>query len=425
MRRILLSLCVVCLFVAYLPVLAQVDRFVAGEFPPHVIYRIQAIDDISRLSEQSLHNLALYFIRQDSLATKMLHGNGFHASLARFYQTPIDELRGVISDLEFNDYKIGIRSGRLCQLREIVFYREQIKLKQSEIRALLLHSDEVEMKIGQKGFKQREVEHCLADSIIGQEKFLHFYSTKYQDKIRTTIKKWYTGMKKYHLVDIRNDSTSVCASLLCFENERLSYYEYWKNAGSIVLYNEAMRVDKFKKPESLKRLEIYEKLPSWSLIPDIFDNKEQIKLTTAQTNLLFGIPERFERLKEEKKKRKEKFLQRGLEYSLVEEVLASVQINMVLKKKYRNEVQKNVEKDIETLGENGLLRGRDVGEVSKELLDYQLDLKIANVLVELEKSREHVFERYDLENNKPELIKKLEEIRKQEKQRKKVQFQES
>lgn len=423
MRRIQLSLGITCLFLMHLtPVLGQANHFDINGFPPHIIYRMQTIDSIVQLSKQSLQKLGLYFIRQDSLATNLLHDNGFHASLTEFYQTPVDELRGIISDLEFNDYKIIIRSDRSSRLREIVSCRDKINLKPSEVRGLLLCSDWIERRIGQKGFRQREMEFRWADSIMGQERLRLFYRTKYEDKIHKTVEEWYNGIKKSHLIGIREDSVSVCASLLRFESERLSYYEYWKDAGTTPLYKEAMATDQFKKPESLKRWEIYKKLPSWSLVRDVFESKELIALTTAQVDSLFGIPERLQQLKEKKKRQKEKYLQRGLEYSLVKEVLTPVQINAVLKEKYGNEVRKSVEKDMETLEKNGLLQGRDTGAISKELLDYKLDLKIANLLVELEKSREHVFKRYDLENNKPVLIRKLEEIRKLEKEKKKVQF---
>lgn len=423
MRRIQLSLGIACLFLMYLtPVLGQVSNCDINEFPPHIIYRMQTIDNIIRLSKQSLQNLGLYFIRQDSLAANILHDNGFHASLTEFYQTPVDELRGIISDLEFNDYKIIIRSNRSSRLREIVYCKDKINLKPSEVRGLLLCSDRIERRIGQKGFRQREMEFRWADSIMGQERLRLFYRTKYEDKIHKTVAEWYNGMKKEHWINVREDSVSICASLLRFESERFSYSEYWKNAGTASLYKEAMATDLFKKPESLKQWETYKKLPSWSLIRDVLYSKELIALTTAQVDSLFGIPERLEQLKEEKKRQKEKYLQRGLEYSLVKEVLTPVQINVVLKEKYGNEMRQSVEKDLETLEKNGLLQGRDAGIISKELLDYKLNLEIANVLVELEKSREHVFKRYDLENNKPVLIRKLEEIRKLEKEKKKVQF---
>lgn len=103
-------------------------------------------------------------------------------------------------------------------------------------------------------------------------------------------------------------------------------------------------------------------------------------------------------------------------------MLTSQQIKLVLKEIYRDEVSSNVKEDVEILKSYGQLQGKDVGAISKELFDYQLDLKVANVLVGLEKSRENVFERYDLENSKPILVQKLEEIRKQEKKKKKVQF---
>ena len=383
MRRIQLSLVITCLFLMHLtPVLGQANHFDINGFPPHIIYRMQTIDSIVQLSKQSLQKLGLYFIRQDSLATNLLHDNGFHASLTEFYQTPVDELRGIISDLEFNDYKIIIRSDRSSRLREIVSCRDKISLKPSEVRGLLLCSDWIERRIGQKGFRQREMEFRWADSIMGQERLRLFYRTKYEDKIHKTVEEWYNGMKKVHWISIREDSVSVFASLLCFESERLSYYEYWKNAGTASLYKEAMAADQFKKPVSLKRWETYKKLPSWSLVRDVFESKELIALTTAQVDSLFDIPERLQQLKEKKRRQKEKYLQRRLEYSLVKEVLTPVQINVVLKEKYGNEMRKSVEKDLETLEKNGLLQGRDAGIISKELLDYKLNLKIANALVE-------------------------------------------
>jgi len=421
MRRIQFSFGITCLFLMHLTlVLGQTTKF--DEYPPHIIYRMQMVDSVTRLSKQSLHNLAMYFIRQDSLAANSLHEDGFYVSLAAFYQRPADELRGIISDLEFNDYTVRMRTKHTSRLREIVLYRDKINLKQSEVRGLLLCSDRVEMRIGQKDFQQLKQEYHWADSIIGQEGLRLFYSTKYKDKIYRTVKTWYAGMKKYNLIDVPYDSVSVCADLLGFENERLSYYEYWKNMDNITRYKEAVEMDLFKKPASLRRLEVYRKLPFWSMIRDIFDNKERIKLTSAQTDSLLGVPERFEKLKEEKRKRKERFRQRGLEYLLIKEVLTSQQIKLVLKEIYRDEVSSNVKEDVEILKSYGQLQGKDVGAISKELFDYQLDLKVANVLVGLEKSRENVFERYDLENSKPILVQKLEEIRKQEKKKKKVQF---
>lgn len=88
---------------------------------------------------------------------------------------------------------------------EIVdIYREQTARNNQRFVLVVIIMTRLKMKIGQKaGFQAERSGTLFADrrGETGRE-ISHFYSTKYQDKIRNDNQKWYTGMKKYHLVDI-------------------------------------------------------------------------------------------------------------------------------------------------------------------------------------------------------------------------------
>lgn len=389
---------------------SSVIHTVMGKYPPHIVYRLQQMMKAHPFSFASQSKLCEFFMEQDSLAAMKVRQEGASALLDEYYQIPVDELQGLVSELEFSDYKWSIAPERSSLLREVVYYRNSIGLSQQKIDWLLLYSNEIEHQTSAQDFSRDSIEFQLVDSLLGKDKCITFYQLKNRVKTEQLAIKWYLRLRENNMLDTQTDSLTICNEFVDYESIRASRQDYWTRIGDKDAFQKAITQDEQKKPELLRRLEIFEKMPAGSLAREALIHKEYIRLSEKQIKSLYLVPERLEALNQEKNRIKEGFVDKRLEYSLVKKILASSQIENVLAKRFEKEISRSVENQIKILKENNLWSEAEHQSRSKEICDYLMSYRIAKVLVELEKSREHVFRKYHLENNKPAIFNTLEKL---------------
>ena len=100
---------------------SSVIHTVMGKYPPHIVYRLQQMMKAHPFSFASQSKLCEFFMEQDSLAAMKVRQEGASALLDEYYQIPVDELQGLVSELEFSDYKWSIAPERSSLLREVVY----------------------------------------------------------------------------------------------------------------------------------------------------------------------------------------------------------------------------------------------------------------------------------------------------------------
>ena len=98
------------------------------------------------------------------------------------------------------------------------------------------------------------------------------------------------------------------------------------------------------------------------------------------------------------------------EYENVIKILTPEQIDIWLASKNKNQSLKVAQKNWKKLEMEGLIKGLNQDAVVKEFAAYQLQFLIADEKARMYNTSEYSFYRRDIEQKKPELLKKLDLI---------------
>lgn len=249
--------------------MGQVSKSVINRFPVHIVQRIHEVVSVTPVSEANQIKLGTHFMQQDSLAALALHQTGLSDTLGIYFRTSVEELRSVLSPLEFNAYKLERMPRSSSRLRRVVLQKDALHLTPKQVDDLLKESDRLELMKEQKKEDIRAIEQRKADSILTHAKYLTYYELENQEKTSKTVKKWLTDLKRNYLMRTGMDSIKLYQPLFRFESEQQALISYWKDYGDKEKIKEAQVHCEALKPRDVQRGKIYKQLPSWSMIREV------------------------------------------------------------------------------------------------------------------------------------------------------------
>lgn len=393
--------------------MGQVSKSAINHFPVHIVQRIHEVVSITPVSEVTQMKLGTHFMQQDSLAALVLHQTGLSDTLDIYFRTSVEELRGILSSLEFNAYKLKIMPRSSSCLRKVVLKKEALHLTSKQVDHLLKESDRLERIKEQRKEDIRAIEQRKADSILTHVKYLTYYELENQEKTSKTVKKWLTDLKRNYLMRANMDSTKLYQPLLRFESKQQAIISYWKDYGDKEKIKEAQAHYEALKPRDVQRVEIYKQLPSWSMIREVILKRDTLSLNLDENTLdtLLATYNTYLQVRQQKKAKKEKFSDRGLECKLIVPILTMERINKLLVAKRRIQAEKNALKRIPVLEKYELVNNSNRKDILKELTDYELKLGVAQDWVNIERSQENLFKLCDVKDHKPLILQELDEIK--------------
>lgn len=407
------------LFLFSLSGMSQVSKSVVNEYPAHIVQRVHEIVVVVPVCEANQMKLGEYFVEQDSLATLALQKSGMSDTLKTYYHISIAELQGIISPLEFNDYKVKMFPRSSSRLRRVVQEYKSLGLTSAQVNALLVTSSYLESCQNRDGY--RAMEQCMADSILGHTKYIAYYEIEAGKKADNTVGKWIADLRKANLIVNSIDSVKLHKSLCQFEKRQQANLGYWKDYGDKGRYQNACIQYELQKPKEIKRLDIYKKLPSRSMIREVIQKKDELGLN-LDDNILDSLLVKysvFQQLQAEKKRKKEKFSVRGLECKLIVPLLTVERINKIFVSKCAKQAQEKAAKQMQVLETNGLIIDSNRESVLQELIDYELKSGIAQEWINIERSQENLFRLCDVKDHRPVILQELDKTRKEVKAEKK------
>lgn len=394
--------------------MGQVSKSAINHFPVHIVQRIHEVISITPVSEVTQMKLGTHFMQQDSLAALALHQTGLSDTLGVYFRTSVEELRSILSSLEFNAYKLKMMPRSSSRLRKVVLQKDALHLTPKQVDHLLKESDCLERMKEQKKEDIRAIEQRKADSILTHAKYLTYYELENQEKTSKTVKKWLTDLKRNYLMRADMDSAKLYQPLFRFESEQQAIISYWKDYGDKEKIKEAQAHYEALKPRDVQRVEIYKQLPSWSMIREIILKRDTLGLNLDENTLdtLLATYNTYLQVRQQKKAKKEKFSDRGLECKLIVPILTMERINKLLVAKRRIQAERNALKRIPALEKYELVNNSNRKDILKELTDYELKLEVAQEWVNIERSQENLFKLCDVKDHKPMILQELDEKKK-------------
>ena len=206
------------------------------------------------------------------------------------------------------------------------------------------------------------------------------------------------------------DSAKLYQPLFRFESEQQAIISYWKDYGDKEKIKEAQAHYEALKPRDVQRMEIYKQLPSWSMIREVILKRDTLSLNLDENTLdtLLATYNTYLKVRQQKKAKKEKFSDRGLECKLIVPILTMERIDKLLVAKRRIQAEKNALKRIPVLEKYELVNNSNRKDILKELTDYELKLEVAQEWVNIERSQENLFKLCDVKDHKPVVLQELD-----------------
>lgn len=407
---------------AKVQVYKQIDGQIIKMFPAHIIYKIQNVINVIPISIESQQQLGRYFSIQDSLASDALREGMSPDKLVDFYSDNSSVLKELLSDLEFNDYLIVKRDQpKISELREIVKLREDLRLKDSQIQVLLKKIDFIENPENKEN--KMKVNFHFVDSLLSKNTHMLFYKLQNEENARKATEKHINDLLKNEFIH-QEDSLREAEIIHLFELNRLATNEYWKSSGNDHEYKKNDSIFNENQPESLHKLNRYKAIPWWIIGKSFLDNKKEIGLSMNQITSIIDIAhivlQEIERRKEIKFT--EDFNNRSYEYSLLLDVVTREQMDKYLLISKNRDSKDIVKRYMPDLEKYNLVDEQNKKDVENQLFKYSLRLQIAREWTTIDNSKENLLRERNITDNKPAILKELDEEKRKERESRIVRF---
>jgi len=401
----------ICALFFHLDVKAQVAKEITSKYPASVVYRLYSITAKVDIPVEKQHTLAEYFLKQDKLANQALAtGKGIEA-LSGYYTTRISYLKTVLSPLELNDYEFDPDNTE-NQIEKAVKYRQQLGLGSKEVSDLLKASKtEVALSGNEPELADNTTltEGKALTEVLSQQQYNNFLQLLVKPIAIAQSNSSWVRLRKYGFVS-GADSTKINSQNL----------EYFVKAG--VIDARANNSELYTKIDSIRQTYfVFKPLNLWKL--DMLDNdmpesqfsaviksRALLKLTGKQVDSLIAAAAKLEQIRSAYKAKVtyKKYDSNPFEAKNLMHILTSPQYEAYLYDKNKVEAITDEKKLWTRLKQYNLDKGVDSVQTNKELINYQLNLLVANERYHNDDTEENMQIKAMVENKKPAILKKLD-----------------
>lgn len=403
-----------------------------SEDPLGIAMRIYEIRSKTSLSEKSILKLKNFFQKSDSLVKMELKKGKSLDEMAQWYFPSINTIAALLTPLEKNDYmfyqKINCpKLPYISGLRIAVKYRHEMSLSHTQIEQLLCHSEKIEKLFLGQDHKYNNMERLYLTEILSEAQYKSFFIYKQTQQAEEVALQQWKQIRKHNLCSKTSDSLNIIKQLYEFERENNGILEYMSSIENHKGYDKERNRLNAHKPLPLLKLETMESFSHNKLL-DIICKREVSKLTEKQIEQLLAEYSRImqaehkARYDDELENVETKFERSQLECKSLMSIVSHQQLEDYFEFISQKVANQQAKKYWDELKNYDFIKDKDSVQVINELADYEFRLAVANQWVLLDSSRKHLFDKEDVLNGKPEVLRKKEEWEKKEKESKIVRF---
>lgn len=405
---------------------------VISEDPLGITMRIYEISSKTSLSENSILKLKNFFQKNDSLVKMGLKKGKSLDKMAQWYYPSIDTIVALLAPLEKNDYmfyqKINCpKLPYISKLRIAVKYRHEMSLSHTQIEQLLWHSEKIEKLFLGQDYKYNSIERQYLTEILSEAQYKSFFIYEQTQQAEEIALQQWKQIRKHNLCSKTSDSLTIINQLYEFERDYKGILEYMSSIENHKGYDKERNRFNAHKPLPLLKLETIESFSHNKLL-DIICKREVSRLTEKQIEQLLveylrimqaehnamyeDVPENVET----------KFDRSKLEGKSLMSIVSHQQLEDYFEFISQKAANEQAKKYWDELKDYDFMKEKDSVQVINELVNYECRLAVADQWILLENSRKHLFDKEDILNGKPEVLRKKEEWEKKEKENKIVRF---
>ncbi|AWG22287.1 hypothetical protein FFWV33_12540 [Flavobacterium faecale] len=397
---------------------AQLSPKVIKKFPASMLNKIYDISTKTVLTEDQQFKIGNKLIANDSLANLSVAKGEPIANLKNYYPTTQKLLTGILSDeqLDAYQYKLDNKNRFLLALKSA----KKLELTTQQIIAIRAHNQLLDFQNMQESVQKQQFYNQKLDTILNQKQFAMVINLVYTDKSKEEADNDWKNIQKLKLVAAK-DSSLVHRQLLDYYIGLNSYID-----------SSAKKFDA-KKSTEIKNLIVLEKQPPvltrFNILSDFIYKinifslaiqfEKELNLNTTQIDSLLSKYKELEIMKY-KDKATNVLLKKTDTYTLFENTaIASIldpqQIEKLLANKNKKNAIQIAQEKWSELENKGLTKGQDQKTVTKQFAMYQLRYLMVSDQLKMNKSAVNMFKKRDIELKKPDLLKQLDSIKRNEK----------
>ncbi|WP_159086020.1 hypothetical protein [Flavobacterium faecale] len=405
-------------FMASSLITAQLSPKVIKKFPASMLNKIYDISTKTVLTEDQQFKIGNKLIANDSLANLSVAKGEPIANLKNYYPTTQKLLTGILSDeqLDAYQYKLDNKNRFLLALKSA----KKLELTTQQIIAIRAHNQLLDFQNMQESVQKQQFYNQKLDTILNQKQFAMVINLVYTDKSKEEADNDWKNIQKLKLVAAK-DSSLVHRQLLDYYIGLNSYID-----------SSAKKFDA-KKSTEIKNLIVLEKQPPvltrFNILSDFIYKinifslaiqfEKELNLNTTQIDSLLSKYKELEIMKY-KDKATNVLLKKTDTYTLFENTaIASIldpqQIEKLLANKNKKNAIQIAQEKWSELENKGLTKGQDQKTVTKQFAMYQLRYLMVSDQLKMNKSAVNMFKKRDIELKKPDLLKQLDSIKRNEK----------
>jgi len=392
---------------------AQVSTKLAQNYPPHIVFKIEDIVSKVNLSEDIQIKIAKKLFTKDSLVNLSLKKGESISKLKPYYLADKAILKPILSAEEYDTFEYETEKDN--RFLVALQFKNILKLKDNQIAIIRKQKDDLYTKPKETKKETINFYNNSLSEVLSKEQYNSLLQIIYKDQSVADAKKDWERIKQLKLVSSeKNDEEynkienyhSIKNGLLDIDSERYDKKKLEKLDNEIVL----------QEPPILIRANI---LSAGTFKDNVFSSiikyEKEIKLTEVQIDTILEKYKELELIRFENEERdltSKLPLKEPSQYDNIIKILSPEQIDKWLANKNKNQATKVALKNWKKLEMEGLTKNLNKDAVVLDFTNYQIRFLIADEKARMYNTSEYAFYKRDIEQKKPELLKKLDAIAK-------------
>lgn len=411
------------------------DKGVMEAYPAAIVAQVYDIASRARLARGEQEKLAIYFIEKDRLANEAKARNEDPAVFSDYYEVNYEEISGILGGEGFNRYILsldedkGLRDYPLSfKLRKLVSeQKESLGLTTGQVTEILSEVKQNELARRAGGYNIDSAENECLRRVLSDTQYRGYFYRSAEVHAEQRVADIIGKLQQADLI-AEGDSARIYRLLYPYEYERAGGLAYYRAMKENILHDRFRDSMACHQPAITILYDGHRNLHPWSWPLNILHHRDSLDLSGKQVDAIVSV---YRQVQENEFKDKynrnpeseeDRFNRGRFEKDELVKVLNAKQMDAYFTIRNRKGAESDAKKDWEKLDGHGLVTSTDSLAVLKDLLDYRLRVRLANEWIGIEKSKRNEFAKRDIIDNRPELLKKLDEKIKADRERNVVRF---
>jgi len=393
---------------------AQLDADVAKEFPAHIVLKINQVNKKINLSVDRQKALGNYLLQNEKLANEGLARGESVEKLKQLNNLSEENLEKILTPTELDNYLAA--NDKTNKLLWVIKYKDQLNLSNIQLEKLHRQNDYLDSISDTPNFNKKSLDENKISTILSHKQHLAFLAIFYHKNAQKKSNKQWEKLKKLKIVTVK-DSTALYPSIYTYFIDKSSLEDFETDSHDKNKMDFARKTLELTKPPILIRADMLTKKDfSKDQFSIAIKYEKELSLTAIQIDSLLAKYKEMglSKLNFEIKYSSKKFKESPFEYKNLSKILTPKQMDLYLIKKNQNLAKENSKDNWDKLTTVALTKGLDETTTIQELTNYELKSLVADEKIKISRNQRTLFERRDIQLRKPELLKQLDSINRNE-----------